>query len=654
MRSIVTRFLVLPLLMFLASLAIAQTPQVTNPRDQAKEKAIWEELEKAAPKAPLLVESFKAATEALDKNDFPTAIQGFETVLQAVPDFDAAQRRLGLALIESGSVIKGTELLETAYARNASPENSGALARALAFPGDQTASKTNQKRALELVNGAARLHPSDVYYQSLRAQIALTLDDALAFRDAQENLLRFHPDLMQAHLYTAIRAAGDSDWEKAEAEIKQAQALGLPDEVVQSFLDSGVHTRVQVWHFFYWSLYLVGAWLVGLVGLFVLGKLFSNLTLRSIEEADPNGAASDKEVSLRSWYRRLINFAGVYYYISLPIVIFLLLAVVASIIYGFLMLGRIPIKLALILVIGALVTLYHSVRSLFIKIDGADPGRALQPEEAPGLWELTREVAQAVGTRPIDEIRITPGCDMAVYEKGSFRDKLHDRAKRILILGAGALNGMQQNAFRAVLAHEYGHFSHRDTAGGDVALRVEQDMSKFAISMAYAGQAVWYNIAYQFLRIYHFIFRRLSHGATRLQEVLADRVAVRNYGAAAFEEGLRHVIRRDVEFEFVASREIEAAQQAQRSLNNLYHLPDVKGSQDETLIEDSINKVITRDTTEDDTHPSPVDRFRLASRIAFNKILPPNAPVWDLFANREALTTELSALIDQRVREATT
>lgn len=58
------------------------------------------------------------------------------------------------------------------------------------------------------------------------------------------------------------------------------------------------------------------------------------------------------------------------------------------------------------------------------------------------------------------------------------------------------------------------------------------------------------------LRVYHFLFRRISHGATRLQEVLADRVAVRNYGAAAFEEGLGHVVRRQVEFDDIAYHEL--------------------------------------------------------------------------------------------------
>jgi Zn-dependent protease with chaperone function len=118
------------------------------------------------------------------------------------------------------------------------------------------------------------------------------------------------------------------------------------------------------------------------------------------------------------------------------------------------------------------------------------------------------------------------------------------------VLGVGLLQGFEQGAFRAVLAHEYGHFSHRDTAGGDIALRVRQDMMKFATAMAERGQAVWWNLAFQFLRIYSFLFRRISHGATRLQEVLADRVAAHNYGAAQFEEGLRHVIQRDIEFQF--------------------------------------------------------------------------------------------------------
>jgi len=305
------------------------------------------------------------------------------------------------------------------------------------------------------------------------------------------------------------------------------------------------------------------------------------------------------------------------------------------------MIGRIPIKLVLILCVGAVVTVYKMFRSLFLKLEKEDPGRALKLEEAPRLWDLTKNVANTVQTRAIDEIRITPGTEVAVYEKGTLRERSNDKAKRILILGVGALNGFELNSFRAVLAHEYGHFTNRDTAGGDVAMRVNDHMLKFAKAMYISGQAVWWNVAFQFLRVYHFIFRRLSHGATRLQEVLADRVAALKYGAKAFEDGLTHVVRKGAEFQALATREINASAAAQRRLQNLYELT----GDDNPDIRESAEMELNRETSEDDTHPSPTDRFRFTRRITTQTEPPISGMVWDLFADREALTTEMTAFV---------
>jgi hypothetical protein len=251
-------------------------------------------------------------------------------------------------------------------------------------------------------------------------------------------------------------------------------------------------------------------------------------------------------------------------------------------------------------------------------------------------------VANDIGTRAVDEIRMTPGTEMAVYEKGSRAEKRNDKATRILILGVGTLNGLRTTAFRAVLAHEYGHFTHRDTAGGDVALRVNNDIINFAIAMARAGHAVWWNLGFQFVRIYHFIFRRISHGASRLQEVLADRMAALKYGPDAFEEGLTHIVRRSIEFPFAANREISLAMERGRSLHNLYDLQ----ISSEASLEEEIKKALTRLTSEDDTHPSPSDRFRLVHKIRCETRSFDAGMVWDLFQDREKLTAEMSSLID--------
>jgi hypothetical protein len=183
-------------------------------------------------------------------------------------------------------------------------------------------------------------------------------------------------------------------------------------------------------------------------------------------------------------------------------------------------------------------------------------------------------------------------------------------------------------------------------------MRVNKDMMKFARAMAKSGQAVWWNIAFQFLRVYHFLFRRISHGATRLQEVMADRVAVHIYGAKAFKEGLGHVVRRAIEFDHLASREIDQAVAARRVVQNLYELPEAASDEVVRTIEAEVSKAINRQTTEDDTHPSPVRRFSLATRIISRNEPPAAGMVWELFANRQTLTAEMSHLIDKRVQSA--
>jgi tetratricopeptide (TPR) repeat protein len=633
--------LLILLLLLYASSTVAQ-----EGRDMEKEKAIWAELETVAPNS---VADFKAATEAMDAQDYDKALALFQTVNEKAPDFDVVLRRLGWCLVATGKTDSGFDLMERAVAIRRSPENLISLAQALAYPGVGKEGTSVQKvQAYALLKEASHSPqpPNDADFLALQAQLAMELEKIDDFRRATEQLANKHPQSVAAHYYSAILAAYDEKWITAEKEIKVAQSLGLPAEIAQQFLDSGVHTRARVWQYLIYSLYLVGAWIVGLTGLFLVGKLMSRKTLTSLEEANPNSPASASELTLRKWYRRLINVAGLYYYISLPVVIFLVIIVAASIIYGFLMLGSIPIKLVAILVIGALITTFTLIRSLFIKVENVDPGRSLNYDEAPALWDLTRTVAAAVNTRAVDEIRITPGTDLAVYEKGTWRERSQDKARRILILGTGVLNDFKQNGFRAVLAHEYGHFTHRDTAGGDIAIRVNNDMMKLAHAMIASEQATRLNVAFQFLRIYHFIFRRISHGATRLQEVLADRVAALNYGPLAFEEGLTHVVCKSAEFRHLAAREIDASVEARRALQNLYEL---RVDQNPDL-QQEIEELLNRETSEDDTHPSPNDRFRLTRKIAAANELPATGMVWDLFMNREALTNEMTSLIQSEVQ----
>lgn len=636
--------------LFLVLFVLSVSPVFAQPtaRDVAREQKIVDELEQIAPSE---VEHFKAATLAMDSNLCVEASKLFDKVLTHAPEFEPALRRQGYCLADQGKIVEGRGLIQYAVDKTRSPENLMSLAQILAYPPPRAPqpSKADQQKALKLVTEAlskVESDDNDPSYLSLQAALAAELQDEATFNAATDVLAARYPNEASTHYFLAIRAAHRSSWSVAEDEILKAEKAGLPHEIVEQFLASGVHSSKLTWEFVYIAVALVTIWVLGLVTLLVVGKLMSKVTLRSIENCDPNLATSSSELRLRKVYRFLINLGGIYYYISIPVVMFLVLAVAASVTYAFWMIGTIPIKIVGILVIGALITVYMMGKSLFLKLDDEEPGRSLTVTEAPGLWELTRKVATAVQTRPIDEIRVTPGTDLAVYERGSMREKRNQKSKRVLLLGVGVLDGFQLNSFRAVLAHEYGHFSNRDTAGGEVALRVNADMMKFAHAMYASGQAVKWNVAFTFLRVFHFIFRRLSHGATRLQEVLADRVSAMKFGAQAFEDGLKHVIKKSAEFEFVALKEVNESVSAKRALQNLYEL-SITANPD---IDEAIKTSLTRQTTEDDTHPSPEDRFRLVRKVRTASELPLSGVVWDLFADRAAITAEMTAKVQSNVR----
>jgi len=624
----------------MATLCLHQAIAAKFSRDPVQEAKYEAQLNAMAPSQ---VETFRAATAAYDNKQYTEAAKLFEAVIAAAPHYDTAIRRLAYCDFQTGHHAEAIRLAETALSLNRDEENLSGLAYILS---SNSENRADQSRAFKLIQEARSLPGgADLNNDSLAAQLALAAEEAPVFHQIAEALRTRYPTTFQAHYFAAVEAILDEHWIRAEKEILAARNLGLPAETAQRMLDSGVHARALRWKMAWCFSGIIGGWMVGLGLLFLMGLCLSLATLRSVAASDPNVVLSNGERRLRKIYSGVVNIAGIYYYISLPIVLVIVVSLCAGIFIAILSAGFIMIKLTAILAIGAIMTIVAMVRSLFLKPSKVEPGRPLRPEEAPGLWALAKEVARDVDTRPIDEIRITEGTDLAVYERGSWQAKMRDQAKRVLILGIGIVEGFKQDQLRSVLAHEYGHFSHRDTAGGDIALRVRQDMMNFYLAMYKAGQATKLNAAFHFLRVYNFIFRRISHGATRLQEVLADRIAAQTYGALAFEGGLTHVIRRRFEFEHVANTEIKEVLKSREPLRSIYE-PAV-GKLD--TVDAQFKTVMERPTTDDDTHPSPKDRFRFVATVTSIPRPASDAEVWDLFADREAIKREMIQKVEQHI-----
>src|SRR5262249_8173244 len=125
----------------------------------------------------------------------------------------------------------------------------------------------------------------------------------------------------------------------------------------------------------------------------------------------------------------------------------LVLVFTIGIIFFFFWIGTIPIKLVVIIGFVGAATIFYMFKSLLIRPRMEDPGRVLTREEAPQFFELVADVANTINTRPVDEIRLTEGSDIAVYERGGFTAKMADVANRILVVGVATLNDFKQNAF---------------------------------------------------------------------------------------------------------------------------------------------------------------------------------------------------------------
>jgi Zn-dependent protease with chaperone function len=647
MKKLVLLCLCVALIVVPSSLAQDEPQEEHEGRDPAFEQEIYERLAAIAPDA---VPLFQRATRAMDEGDLTAARQGYEQVLELAPDFADAARRLSYVELELGNVEAAVERARQAHAASDSPHNRTALAWALLA----TEERSNEIEALTHAWAAVEALPDDDDANGALLFAGLVNEDEAAVRQASTTLVEVLPEYPMGHFYAGLVAADDGEWEKAERELLLAQELGMSAEYVQEALDDGIADKARWQRWQRRGIYAIGAWLAGMPLLFVTGVLLSKLTLATVQRPQPSLEYRVKpgERLVHTLYRVVIAITSLYFYASIPILILIVIAGTAGIFYLFLVIGRIPVQLTAFILGAALYTLLALVRGVFTWSKDPEPGRPLTRDEAPQLWTLTEQVAERVGARPVDAIYVTPAPNIGVTERGGLWRKLLGAGQRCLILGLGALPGMTQGQFKAILAHEYGHFSNRDTAGGNLAGQVRVSMYRMAYGLAASGQARWYNPAWLFVNGFYRIFLRITLGASRLQEILADRYAAVAYGVQNFVGGLTHIVRQSLLFDAQVSHEVKLALKLRRKLANLYTLPPFESDSVQDKLEAQLEQVMSRPTSPYDSHPAVRERIALVGQLQINDPVAESLePVWDLLPNAETLQREMTAIVQANVTQ---
>lgn len=159
------------------------------------------------------------------------------------------------------------------------------------------------------------------------------------------------------------------------------------------------------------------------------------------------------------------------------------------------------------------------------------PGVELSESDQPELFRVIGEVAEATGEAPPEQVFLVPDVNAFVASAGGF---LGFGSRRIMGVGLPLLRILDTDQFRAVIAHEFGHY-----AGGDTRLGGPLYTVRRAIQRSVDRQHG--NAAGAVVAAYERLFLRLTLAVSRDQERAADALAAEVTSPEALSGALRNV-----------------------------------------------------------------------------------------------------------------
>jgi Zn-dependent protease with chaperone function len=161
----------------------------------------------------------------------------------------------------------------------------------------------------------------------------------------------------------------------------------------------------------------------------------------------------------------------------------------------------------------------------------APPGPRVRELDEPKLFATIEEIATTTGQEMPAEVYFVNDVNAFVTQRGGV---MGFGGRRVMGLGLPLMQAVSVQEFKAILAHEFGHYH-----GGDVKLGPWIYKTHGAIGRTI--NQLDENILQYIFIFYGRLFLRVTHAISRAQEFVADQVAARAAGAGAMISGLRTV-----------------------------------------------------------------------------------------------------------------
>lgn len=418
-------------------------------------------------------------------------------------------------------------------------------------------------------------------------EVAVALAEAMLSQDGRDRgktatevadlCTRFPQEGRLQALYAAALAQTNR-FGAAVAALDKAQQLGVdPAEEIGANNVAKIRQLNEpglVRRFLWMMACFAGAYAVVMLVMAGVGVLLGLMTRgRPPTETAPAGPHDlyPAESSLKKLYLLVLMISLVLFYVAVPFVILGLIGATGAILYGIFMLGRIPVKLVALIAIGGLLMVWAVLKSVFAKPSTWSFGIRKSEADCPRFHALVREVAEKVDTRGVDEVYLGPASDISVRQEGRGPFGIFGVKRRILTVGMANLRYLTLGELKSILAHEYAHFSHRDTFYSRFIHQVTLSIDTALTGMgAAAGKLNYINPFFWFFVLYYRAYSVLAAGFSRSQEYLADRVAAGLFGRDVFMSALTKVATNGALFEMTVYQNVQRMMAEGKAFINVY------------------------------------------------------------------------------------
>jgi Zn-dependent protease with chaperone function len=483
---------------------------------------------------------------------------------------------------------------------------------------------------------------------------ATLLAEAWDFERARvvlERMVRHPPVDAETHALYASVLGHLKEHEAAAKQVTLARRGGVEKDFFKELVYRGKHARHERW---LWWLFLGQVAFLGtsLVGLYLAGTLLSRVQVKRLAAVDARllrNEQTPQERLVDLLYNAVLWGGSLLFYVFVVTVVGLAVASSGALLYGMSLEG---VSIKLLVVMGVnLWGLWGLLHLLWLSRPRREEKRLLTKAEAPRLFIALAEVAKVARLPRVDKVYLMADAGISVNEEGGPLKVLTGRGERVLNLGFAALRGMSVTELKAILAHEYGHFSHGETrltpVVGSILTAVVHTLDGLEVSdfwLSYLNPSYWY------LRAYFFVYLGVTQGHSRRRELLADRASALAYGGHAFRTALLRTVGNGDLYARSGEGTLVMLRRKGWPCQDLYRCLDAA----DALTPESLRTLRSAELTaheadQYDSHPPPLERIKRVAGIRGHRP-PETASALSLFEAPERLAQELTQALAMKVQ----